>query len=559
MSHWINYILDHQLPSGWLGPDDGFGGKGNTYWTGWNTAAALLQYADWQGAASAVGKRCNAAVLAYIVEVHRRMLAVPTATWSQVRWQDWAYIAHWLLDQAPQGHEQLLWDAAELAQQQGWDWGAYYDQVGVGRTGAMAGKTMPKFPEESVAQWTMYDHGVNNAMGTKSCATWYRQDGNATLAGHCNTQKLHMQDVYHGQPHGMFAADECFGGRNLNRGIELCAVVEQMYSLQHMFRVHGDARHLDRCETIAFNALPGTLTADMWQHQYLQQANGINARYDIKDHVWQTDGPDSTGFGVAPNFGCCTANMQQGWPKYASNVLLTTSTAVVVALLAPVQGTVTVGGQPVHVTVDTLYPFGDEVTVTVTSASATAVGVRIPSWADAATISVDGGPVGPAANGTVHTVACGGDGRDTTVQLSLNPAIRLATGWGNSGQKAMGRVSYSPTGAPVPTAAGDLILQAGASLLPSRTAGALDIRSGNPGQQSTVTSGYVIEGDGHALASFSMTYRWVWSPNGTRGADHSPPPPPSLSYAAASMVLILRFSLQYFIFSWLPILRLSPC
>ena len=48
-----------------------------------------------------------------------------------------------------------------------------------------------------------------------------------------------MQDTYHGQPHGIWAADECFGGRDLNRGIELCAVVEQMYSLQHMFRVQG--------------------------------------------------------------------------------------------------------------------------------------------------------------------------------------------------------------------------------------------------------------------------------------------------------------------------------
>ena len=39
----------------------------------------------------------------------------------------------------------------------------------------------------------------------------------------------------------------------------------------------------------------------------------MNALYGIKDHVWQTDGVDSTGMGVAPNFGCCTANMQQGW------------------------------------------------------------------------------------------------------------------------------------------------------------------------------------------------------------------------------------------------------
>lgn len=35
VQHWITYILDHQLPSGWLGPDDGFGksllGDGNDH------------------------------------------------------------------------------------------------------------------------------------------------------------------------------------------------------------------------------------------------------------------------------------------------------------------------------------------------------------------------------------------------------------------------------------------------------------------------------------------------------------------------------------------------
>ena len=93
---------------------------------------------------------------------------------------------------------------------------------------------------------------------------------------------------------------------------------------------------LDRMETIAYNALPATLTADMWQHQYLQQANEISA-CTTNPHVWQTDGPDSTLFGVQPNFGCCTANFNQGWPKLAASALArrTADGAIVVALLAP--------------------------------------------------------------------------------------------------------------------------------------------------------------------------------------------------------------------------------
>ena len=57
---------------------------------------------------------------------------------------------------------------------------------------------MPKFPTENVPKWDMFDHGVNNAMGTKSCATWMRQSHNET-EGNRSYQKLEMQDMYHGQ------------------------------------------------------------------------------------------------------------------------------------------------------------------------------------------------------------------------------------------------------------------------------------------------------------------------------------------------------------------------
>jgi hypothetical protein len=73
---WVYYILDHQTAEGWLGPDDGFGGKGNDYWTGWNVAAALLQYADANNG-EPIADRCNKAVLDYITLV-RALISHPT-------------------------------------------------------------------------------------------------------------------------------------------------------------------------------------------------------------------------------------------------------------------------------------------------------------------------------------------------------------------------------------------------------------------------------------------------------------------------------------------------
>jgi hypothetical protein len=248
-----------------------------------------------------------------------------------------------------------------------------------------------------------------------------------------------MQDRYHGQPHGMFAADECFGGRALNRGIELCAVVEQMFSLSIVFQIQGDTHFLDRLETIAFNAWPGTVTPDMWQHQYVQQANEINAAYNTTPHVWVTDGPDAAGFGVAPNFPCCTTNMQQSWPKYAGNIFMVdANNNLVVALLAPAM-TVFQGRR---VFVNTSYPFSSNLTIRVSPGSTFALRVRVPGWADATRATLNGNDV-PARNGTLLTMDLA-----TTEQvllLELNPRIEMDDGWGMA-RTVLHPVNYSSEG-----------------------------------------------------------------------------------------------------------------
>ena len=108
----------------------------------------------------------------------------------------------------------MLWDAAQLAKTQGFDWDAYYNQdksvtalhmhiclygcpVLVAYRLAMrfvsikskqtkrnpsqhptsfvvsSSTTEHQFPTAGVSMWTMYDHGVNNAMGTKSGSVWF--------------------------------------------------------------------------------------------------------------------------------------------------------------------------------------------------------------------------------------------------------------------------------------------------------------------------------------------------------------------------------------------------
>ena len=85
----------------------------------------------------------------------------------------------------------------------------------------------------------------------------------------------------------------CYTPYMIPIGTELCTVVEAMFSYEMLFSIQGDPMFAERAEKLAYNALPATLTSDMWAHQYLQQTNEMNAIHSV-DHVWTHDGPDAT-------------------------------------------------------------------------------------------------------------------------------------------------------------------------------------------------------------------------------------------------------------------------
>ena len=88
---------------------------------------------------------------------------------------------------------------------------------------------------------------------------------------------LGMLDTYQGQVQSLLCADEVFCGRAPHRGTETCTEVEAMASLEYAFEVFGTPALMDRVERMAFNAMPAALTADMWTHVYVQQANSVFA------------------------------------------------------------------------------------------------------------------------------------------------------------------------------------------------------------------------------------------------------------------------------------------
>jgi len=76
-----------------------------------------------------------------------------------------------------------------------------------------------------------------------------------------NEHRVAALERWQGQPTGAFSADEFIAGREARRGVELCTIVETMYSLGVMAQ-NGSVGFADRLERIAINALPAALTGD---------------------------------------------------------------------------------------------------------------------------------------------------------------------------------------------------------------------------------------------------------------------------------------------------------
>lgn len=237
-----------------------------------------------------------------------------------------------------------------------------------------------------------FSHVVNMAMGLKApgIISTFRTGSKEVDGFHMGYEKLMK---FHGVANGMFTGDEHINGNSPTQGTECCAVNELMYTAESLLGVGtGEAELGDVLEKVTFNALPGTLTPDMMAHQYVQQANQIRVSIDRRN--WYNNGDDANIYGLEPHFGCCTANMHQGWPRYCASLWYASQDGGLTAIsYAPCQVRFRLHDTPVRVTVETVYPFEETVRIHVDTAKPVAfpLRLRVPAWAKEATARVNGG------------------------------------------------------------------------------------------------------------------------------------------------------------------------
>lgn len=371
VKEWIDPILKSSSDSGWYGPS-----KNRDRWPLAVANKVLMQYYEASGDTNALR-----VLKKYFRYLHDNPPDWPGKDWRGVRAMENAVTGYWLYRQTG---EKWITEVIESIQKNSPDWTAYYENF-PWDSAAYADKEIPLNwgPDGLTA------HVVNNAMAIKYPGLWYQQTGDerfrkAVYAG------IEKYDLNHGQAGGRFSGDEHLSGKSPDRGSELCSVVEYMFSLEDLYEIFGDNSFADRLELLAYNSLPGTTTPDLWAHQYDQQSNQVLVTNEKRS--WSTNGNESNIYGFSPNFGCCLANMHQGWPKLVEHMWMATNDngLAIVAYGPSVVNALVNKGRKVTVTEKTDYPFKGTVIITVNTDEPVKfpLYLRIPGWADSIAVQL---------------------------------------------------------------------------------------------------------------------------------------------------------------------------
>lgn len=371
---YVDFIVDKQSPDGWICPCEIKDVKKYDVWALFLIGKVLTVYLEHE-----YSEKVHNALAKAMKWLYNNLKSgnIALFDWAETRWYECLIPLKYLYEIKK---ESWILELVKILKEQGTDYLSIKEKY-----------------IEPLNVWTLHTHVVNLAMMIKYEPLYKFFTG----------EKLNKEDKYlyefiskyNGTPVGTFYGDECLAGLKNNRGTELCSVVELMYSFEVLFNLTGDFYWIDALEKVAFNALPATISDDMWTHQYDQQVNQIACRTVSGNAIFGTNNGEANLFGLEPNFGCCTANFSQGWPKFVENVCVKSNHELVFAMPLPYSASIKFDNAEVNVRVETEYPFNNTVKYFVSSSEPKKLKLkfRIPK-ADSATFN------GEKVNGNVVTI-----------------------------------------------------------------------------------------------------------------------------------------------------------
>ncbi|MBO4983097.1 MAG: glycoside hydrolase family 127 protein [Clostridia bacterium] len=349
---YVNAIIEHQKPSGWICPCNDDEISAYDTWALQLISKVLVVYYECSS-----DERVPLVIYKAMKNYYELLLKekIKLFYWGRYRWFESFIALNFLWERYK---EDWIIDLAKILKSQGTDY-----------------RQLTELWKRPLNKCTFDTHIVNLVMMLKSEAIScdILNEPYTDMAERLVT----ILKEYNGTPVGLFTGDECLSGLSPIQGTELCAVVEQMYSYEHLLAYTGDAKWAERLELLAFNALPAAISDDMWTHQYDQMSNQIACQEFPNKPIFGVNGNDAHLFGLEPFFGCCTANFNQAWPKFTLSSFMYCNNTIFSAI--PLPSTLKADG--IHITLKTQYPFENKLEYSVDAEKDVQLKIRIPSFA----------------------------------------------------------------------------------------------------------------------------------------------------------------------------------
>jgi hypothetical protein len=420
---WIEGAINSQQPDGWFGPAYRSGGaatklKGRSdLWPNMIMLFCLQDYYEYTGSS-------DERVISLMREYFKYLSDIPdedflVGYWPRMRAGDMLYSVIWLYNRT--GEEWLL-DFARKVHRNTAEW------------------------EKDVINW----HNVNISQGFGEPATYYQvsKDEAHLKAAERNWKKV--KDLYGQVPGGMFGGDEnCREGYTGPRqAVETCGMVEMMLSEEILLMISGDIKWADRCEDVAFNSYPVSMTADLKALRYLTAPNLVVSDSQSKAPGFQNGGPM---LWMNPHrHRCCQHNSGHGWPYFTQHLWAAThDNGLGAVIYAPSEVTADVGdGTRVVVTEKTHYPFDENIEFEISTPKEVEfpLYLRIPGWCQQAELEINkkAKKFSSELNSFLCILKKWRDGDRVSLFLSMDISITHWTKNLNSVSINRGPLTYSP-------------------------------------------------------------------------------------------------------------------
>jgi hypothetical protein len=357
---WVDGVLSSQDSSGYFGP------RRNKSWPDIWPNMVMLSALRTDYEATHDGR-----ILPFMLRYAKWLAEVPLEFYLPGDWQKW---------RGGDNLDHLYW----LYNQTGEGWLLELARTNHDRTADWTG---------GIPTW----HGVNICQGFREPAEYYQQSGDLRYVR--ATERIYdsVMNTYGQVPGGMFAADENArpGYVGPRQAAETCSMVEFMHSDQMLSAITGDPAWGDRCEDVAFNSLPASMTPDLKGLHYLTAPNMVQLDKRGKGSMFDNDG-DMLSY-TPWQYRCCQHNSAIGWPYFTENLWMAVGgNGIAAVVYAPSSVELKVGkGSLLRVTEETDYPFSDEITFRfeLPASEDFPFAMRIPGWCRQARVTVNGAPL----------------------------------------------------------------------------------------------------------------------------------------------------------------------